>query len=348
MKRQTAILLGVVLYVPLVVYPPLRLISWLFEDLSVISWILLLLLNALIFPPYISRKVRARLSRPLAVSLMTWYCLMIQLSLVIVLMELVRLWAPLSNTSTATITVFIWSILAITSLCGALSIRVRRLTIPNKQGTLGKSLIQISDVHIGTRSHWFLQRIVKKIISLKPDVVLITGDLVDARSVDSNALSPLAELNAPVFFCTGNHERLEHCEDIVTWLQEHKVTVLRNESVDIDPFQFIGLEDQDSADDVSNALADLEPKADRYRVLLRHKPEGIERAVAWGVDLMLSGHTHHGQIFPFGLIVKRTYNPYRGQHQFGQMTLYISPGTGTTGPLLRLGTQNEITLLQFV
>ncbi|MCY3885114.1 MAG: metallophosphoesterase [Gammaproteobacteria bacterium] len=348
MKRQTAVLLGVVLYVPLVVYPPLRLISWLFEDLSGFFWILLLLPNALIFPPYISRRVRARLSRVLAVSLMTWYCLMIQLSLVVVLMELVRLWSPLNNTSTAIISFAAWLILAATSLYGALNIKVHRLTIPNKRGTLGKSLIQISDVHIGTRSSWFLQRIVKKILSLEPDVVLITGDLVDASSVDSTALSPLAELNAPVFFCTGNHERLEHCEDIVTWLQEHKVTVLRNQSVDLEPFQFIGLEDQDSADDVSNALAALEPKSDRYRVLLRHKPEGIERAVSWGVDLMLCGHTHHGQIFPFGLIVKRTYNPYRGKHQFGQMTLYISPGTGTTGPLLRLGTRNEITLLQFV
>lgn len=348
MKQQTAVLLGVVLYIPLVVYPPLRLINWVFGDISVLVWMLLLLLNVLIFPFYLSRQLRARLDRPIAVSLMTWYCLMFQLFVVVLTMELVRLWAQMNNPLTATITLAAWSVLAITSFYGALRIPVHRVSIPHKHGTLGKSLVQISDVHLGTRRPRFLRRIVEKISRLNPDAVLITGDLVDATSVDSKVLSPLAELKSPVFYCTGNHERQEHCEDIVRWLREHRVTVLRNQSVDFDSFQFIGLEDQDSPDEVSNALSVLTPKAGSYRVLLRHKPEGIERATSWGVDLMLSGHTHHGQIFPFGMLVKRSYNPYRGQHQFGQMTLYISPGTGTTGPLLRLGTRNEITHFQFV
>ena len=348
MKRQTLVLLGAILYLPLVVYPPLRLISWLFDDVSNLTWILLFLVHAALFPPYLSRSLRSKLSRPLAVFLMTWYCLMFQLFLFVFPLELVRLWIDLSDQTTAMIVLIGWSILGLPSLFGALYVPIHRVPISSKKGTLGKSLVQISDVHIGTRRPGFLRRIVRKIAKLNPDAVLITGDLVDAKSVDSKALSPLAELNLPVFFCTGNHERQEHCEDIVEWLQEHNVNVLRNATFDLIPFQFIGLEDQDSAAEISKALNGLEPNPDRYRVLLCHKPEAMENAASWGVDLMLSGHTHHGQVFPFGFVVKGAYDPYRGQHDFGQMTLYISSGTGTTGPLLRVGTRNEITQFQFV
>ena len=348
MSRQTVVLLGIVLYIPLVVYPPLRLTSWIFDDISILTWILLLLLHAALFPPYLSRSFRASLSRPLAVFLMTWYCLMFQLFLFVLPLELVRLWTDLSDPASVISVLVGWSILGLTSVLGALHISVHRLSISGAKGTLGKSLVQISDVHIGTRRPGFLRRIVKKIAKLNPDAVLITGDLVDAKSVDSSVLSPLAELNAPVFFCTGNHERQEHCEDIVRWLQDHNVNVLRDESFDLKPFQFIGLEDQDSASGISNALNSLDPNPDRFRVLLCHKPEAMENAASWGVDLMLSGHTHHGQVFPFGFVVKRAYDPYRGRHSYGKMTLYISSGTGTTGPLLRVGTRNEITQLQFV
>ncbi len=348
MKRQTVVLLGAALYFPLVVYPPLRLVSWLFEDLSNFTWVLLLLLGAVLFPPYISRSLRSTLSRPLSVFLMTWYCLMFQLFLLVMPLELLRMWVNLSDQTLASIALAGWSIFVLTSLFGALHISVHRLPITSKHATQGKSLVQISDVHIGTRRPGFLKRIVKKIAKLNPDAILITGDLVDAKSVDSSALSPLAELKAPVFFCTGNHEREEHCEDIVSWLQDHNVNVLRNRSFDLHPFQLIGLEDQDSAQETSSALNELEPMPGRYRVLLCHKPEGMQNAASWGVDLMLSGHTHHGQVFPFGFVVKRAYDPYRGQHVIDQMTLYISSGTGTTGPLLRVGTRNEITHLQFV
>lgn len=348
MKRQTVVLLGAALYIPLVVYPPLRLISWFFGDLSNITWFVLLLLFAILFPTYISRSVRSSLSRPISVFLMTFYCLMFQLCVIVLPLEFLRIWVNFSDQTLAYISLAGWSVLAIASLFGALHISVHRLPISSKNDTQGKSLVQISDVHIGTRRPAFLRRIVKKIAKLNPDAILITGDLVDAKSVNSSALSPLAELKAPVFFCTGNHERQEHCEDIVRWLQDHNVKVLRNESFDLRPFQLIGLEDQDSAEQISNALNELEPRPDRFRVLLCHKPEGMENAASWGVDLMLSGHTHHGQVFPFGYIVKRAYDPYRGLHTIGQMTLYISSGTGTTGPLLRVGTRNEITQLMFV
>ena len=342
------VLIGAAMYLPLVVYPPLRLINWIFGDLSSLTWILLLLLSAALFPAYISRSLRSSLSRPLAVCLMTWYCLMFQLLLFVLPLDILRIWVNLSDQTTAAIALVGWSVLALTSLLSALHVSVHRLPISGRRDTHGKSLVQISDVHIGTRRPGFLRRIAKKIAKLNPDAVLITGDLVDAKSVDSAALSPLADLNAPVFFCTGNHERQEHCEDIVKWLQDHNVKVLRNESFDLQPFQLIGLEDQDSAEETINALNKLEPRHDRYRVLMCHKPEGMQNAASWGVDLMLSGHTHHGQVFPFGLVVRRAYDPYRGRHTIGQMTLYISSGTGTTGPLLRVGTRNEITQLEFV
>lgn len=347
MKRQVVVLIGAALYTPFVAYPPLRLISWMLGDLSNVSWTLLLLLHVLLLPPYLSRSLRARLNRTLAVSLMTWYCLMFQLFLVLAPMELIRLVVTLDSAVSATIVLAGWLTLALTSIYSALQISVNPLTVTSDRGSQGKSLVQLSDVHIGTRKPGFLRRVVRKIEQLNPDAVLITGDLVDSRCVDSGTLSPLAELSAPVLFCTGNHERQEHLEDIVNWLRHHQVNVLRNESVDLCPFQFVGLEDQDSDEEICTALNALQPLEGRYRVVLCHKPVGVKNAALWGADLMLSGHTHHGQVFPFGFIVKSAYDPYRGLHKIKQMTLYISSGTGTTGPLMRLGTRNEITQIHF-
>lgn len=82
----------------------------------------------------------------------------------------------------------------------------------------------------------------------------------------------------------------------------------------------------------------------RYQVLLYHRPDGLEAAAAANIDLMLCGHTHNGQIVPFNFLVRRVFPRIVGLHDLGGTRLYVSPGTGTWGPVMRLGTRSEITV----
>ena len=115
------------------------------------------------------------------------------------------------------------------------------------------SLVQISDVHIGSRRAGFLRRIAKRIRAQNPTAVLITGDLIDAPNVSRQDLAPLGDLGAPTYFCIGNHERYEDLDDILDRLAALGIRVLRNESVDAPPFQFIGIDDADAHDTVRTA-----------------------------------------------------------------------------------------------
>ena len=90
-------------------------------------------------------------------------------------------------------------------------------------------------------------------------------------------------------------------------------------------------------------LAHLDLDQEAFKILLYHRPDGLEAAAACGIDLMLTGHTHAGQIIPFNLVVKRFFAHIRGLATYGPTTLYVSPGTGTWGPVMRLGSRSEIT-----
>lgn len=216
----------------------------------------------------------------------------------------------------------------------------------------GLRFAQISDVHIGSRSPGFLNRIVAKTNALHVDRVFITGDLIDFAKITQAQLAPLARFNAPVDFCIGNHERYVDLDAICERLSALGINVLRNASSQINinnaPLQIVAIDDADRRDQVSLEIAKLTPAPDCYRILLYHRPDDGEAAAAWGAHLMLCGHTHNGQIVPFNFLVRRVFPRIRGSYPIGDMLLYVSTGTGTWGPVLRLGSQGEITHLRLV
>jgi predicted MPP superfamily phosphohydrolase len=181
----------------------------------------------------------------------------------------------------------------------------------------------------------------------KPDLVLITGDLADSPMKPSdNPFSALDGLNAPAFFCLGNHEYYAGIEEVTGMLAKTKVRVLRNETAVVGDVQVIGL-DYGGAAEVKEYLARLPMDATRYKVLMYHQPDGMEEARAAGIDLMLCGHTHGGQFFPFTVINRLVWGKwYRGLHKIGDMHLYTSTGAGTWGPPMRLGTRSELALIK--
>jgi len=220
-------------------------------------------------------------------------------------------------------------------------------------------IVQLSDVHIGATLHasW-LETIITKTNALNPDLIAITGDLVDA-SVEAlgNTIQLLTRLKAKhgVYFITGNHEYYAGVDEWVAYIKTLGIKVLLNERVTIQrgdaQFDLAGVEDFESArfpghaPDLPKALAGR--NTENLLVLLAHQPAAIIEAASMGVDLQLSGHTHGGQIRPFDYAVrlKQPYVSGLHLHPGSQTQIYVSSGTGYWGPPMRLGTDAEITSL---
>jgi predicted MPP superfamily phosphohydrolase len=221
----------------------------------------------------------------------------------------------------------------------------------------GLTIAQITDLHVGpTIGEREVRRVVEQVNALRPDLVAVTGDLVDGSVRDlGRAVAQLGRLEARhgVFFVTGNHEYYSGVGSWVAELGRLGIRVLRNERVVIGDagasLDLAGVDDwgarrYGAGADLGRALDGRDP--DRALVLLAHQPRGVEEAVRAGVELQLSGHTHGGQIFPFSLLVGAVYPYVRGlyAHEEGDRSghVYVSRGTGYWGPPLRLGSPPEI------
>lgn len=238
-------------------------------------------------------------------------------------------------------------VLGVFGIFNANRLVLNEVFIANKKITQASTAIQLSDVHIGSRSSWFIYRLVKRVNALNADKVFITGDLVDLSCVKEKDLAILKTIKAPVYFVTGNHDRYVNLEKLLPLLKQQDFTILRNERISLPDFDLIGIDDAENPKQVEKVIQDIHVDKNRFNVLLYHRPQGFEAAVEKGVDLMLSGHTHNGQIVPFNLIVKRVFNDIKGTIQRHGATLHVSTGTSTWGPIMRIGSNNEITLFHF-
>jgi predicted MPP superfamily phosphohydrolase len=217
----------------------------------------------------------------------------------------------------------------------------------------GFRIVQISDIHIGpVLGRGFAAALTERVNALAPDLVAVTGDLVDGdvgRLRDE--VAPFAALRGRhgVFFVTGNHDVYSGGEPWVERVRELGMRVLRNERVAIggaEGFDLAGVDDhrgdwvRGSSEDLGAALAGRD--ASRALVLLAHDPGSFRRASAQGIDLQLSGHTHGGQIWPFNYLVRIAVPWVAGLHHVGASQLYVSRGSGFWGPPMRLFAPAEI------
>jgi uncharacterized protein len=248
------------------------------------------------------------------------------------------------------------------ALTSALSpVAVSRVRVAIDRLTKAKSgyrIVQISDVHVGpTIGKEFIEEIVARINALKPDLIAITGDLVDGSVAElEEHVAPLGRLVARdgVFFVTGNHEYYSGADEWIAHLGRLGVRVLRNEHVRVggdEGFDLAGIDDASShgnghGPDLKKALAGRD--AARACVLLAHQPRGIELADAMGVDLQLSGHTHGGQMVPWNFLVRLQQPFVAGLHKLARAQIYVSRGTGYWGPPMRLGAPAEITEIELI
>ncbi len=244
------------------------------------------------------------------------------------------------------------------ALCGP---RVKHVSIPlpHIHAHLNDfKIVQISDLHIGPLlGKKYISNVVKITNRLKADIVVLTGDIGDSDpNLFGNQILELKNLCSVqgVFYITGNHEYYWGAEKWIELIQSCGIGALINEGVSLSGGKIWlgGVPDLDGrhfipshAPDATQALHPIKSQG-AYKILLAHQPKNCFDAEKAGFDLMLSGHTHGGQFFPFNLLVG-FFNPYsRSLNKHRKMLVYVNRGTGFWGPALRLGVPAEITLLE--
>jgi predicted MPP superfamily phosphohydrolase len=236
----------------------------------------------------------------------------------------------------------------------------------------GRTVVQLSDVHLGgVHGRRFLKGVVELVNALDPELVVITGDLFNGSCSELDRFKDLLDslrAHRGVFFVTGNHEGYAGLTAPLEFLKQTKIRILDDECVEMDGLQVVGISfpwfsrkpDSIGPFDDGGCYTPRKPS-----ILLYHTPTDVREsygdrstqqlrsyfapntefssAVEAGVDLQLSGHTHGGQMFPFGILTRSLWNGFdRGMHRIGSFTLYVSSGTGTWGPPVRTGSRGEV------
>jgi predicted MPP superfamily phosphohydrolase len=219
----------------------------------------------------------------------------------------------------------------------------------------GTVLVAMSDLHLGNLlgKRWLEAR-VAQVQGQQPDLVVLLGDLFEGHGKPQGELLPvLRRLFAPlgVWVVPGNHEYHHRHKGSALLIEEAGFQLLRNRWAEVRPGMVVaGVDDLTAirrsgqgGDPIPKALAGRPPGA---TILLSHTPWQTEKAAKAGVSLMLSGHTHGGQIWPFDYVVKRAYPLLEGRYEVDGMTLIVCRGTGTWGPRMRFWRPSEILRLK--
>jgi len=213
----------------------------------------------------------------------------------------------------------------------------------------GKTIVQISDVHLGPvyRRHFF-SRVVRRINAIGPEAVFITGDLFDGMEGNFDWLGqPLAEIKAPsgLYYSFGNHDQYLGFKQAKQLLSGSPAIILDNKMVEEKGLQIIGINYSFSKyfDLYGAILRQVGYSQAKPSLLLFHAPKDIDQAKQAEIDLQLSGHTHRGQMFPLNWLAKFSHNGYGyGLFRDGDFNLIVTSGVGSWGPPLRTVGRSEI------
>jgi len=240
-----------------------------------------------------------------------------------------------------------------------ITIKTLNINLPRGEGKLSElNIVAASDIHLSPiDGERLLERIVDKMNSLNPDIVLLAGDIVDdkAEVLEQRKIGESFKRLNPkygIYTINGNHEFINGVDSSVRYAEHLGMKVLRDEYVIIDSsFYIVGREDvsmknftgkeRKSLDEIINSL-----NSDHPKILLDHTPVKLEQAERNGIDLQFSGHTHHGQIWPANIITNMIYEVSWGYLKKGKTHYYVTSGAGTWGPPVRTGSKSEIVNIQ--
>ncbi len=304
-----------------------------------------------------------------------WFALMIYFFLAILLIDFTRLVLMIFHLMPAFISqnyvpakhiialavVIIVSITVVTGYINTKILSIKTLNLELRKGSSNLNelnAVLISDIHLSPiNDGQLLNRVVQKINELNPDIVLIAGDLVDDNAKilkEKNIGSALLNLKSKygTYAITGNHEFINGIDGCEEYIKEQGLKLLRDSYVKIDnSFYIVGRDDRAKKQFTKQDRKELDELMNNVDkslpiILMDHTPFGLEEAENNNIDLQLSGHTHHGQMFPANLITKMVYEKSWGYLKKGSTQYYVSCGVGTWGPPVKIGSRSEIVNLK--
>ncbi len=276
--------------------------------------------------------------------------------------DIINIFAKLQPGTSGLVVLSVSALISIYGLWNATNTKTNEVDIEINNLSKPIRAAHLTDTHIGHfRGAEKLDEIVNTINEQKVDVVFFTGDLMDSKiQLKPESLAPLKNLDAPIYFVEGNHDVYTGTDPIKNYLRSNGVVVLSNEMATWSDLTIIGLDhmvaDNNSVSPHANAdgptvqstLKSIKFEQNKPSVLLHHSPDGIKYAQENGIDLYLAGHTHGGQLWPITHIADLMFEVNKGLHTFGDTQVYVSQGTGTFGPPMRVGTYSELTILNLI
>ncbi len=245
------------------------------------------------------------------------------------------------------------------SVYGFINARATRLTeikiaLPNLPAFWkGKSAIMVSDLHLGQILRKdFADKIVGLINRENPEIVFIPGDFYDGVHTDfQNLADGFKKINAPqgIYFCSGNHEMFAGYGQCERALKNAGIKILENQKVEINGLQIAGVAyKHDTMPDLAQTFKNINLDKTKPSILLKHVPLQLQEIQEAGFNLVLCGHSHHGQVWPGRHITKRYFKNFDyGLKAFKNLQVYTSSGAGTWGPPIRISTKPEIVKINF-
>ena len=242
------------------------------------------------------------------------------------------------------LSLFFILILSLISFYFGSKIYIKNINIKSNKIKSDVSFIFLSDVHMGSNNIKHLNKIILLLKNKSYDFLLIGGDLIDSSSFDLSSLKILKDnISCPIFFVTGNHEYyIQNSKIKIAEIDNIGIKHISNHNIEINNINIIGIDDNLDKNEQIEIVKNKYLK-NKFNLTLIHKPS-IWDKIKKENDLMLSGHTHNGQIFPFNFFVRLQFKFKYGLYSLNNSKLYVSSGAGTWGPKMRLGTFNEIIL----
>ena len=257
---------------------------------------------------------------------------------------LIKLFTNINYTIELLLSIILPIILTIYGVINARNTKVEKITLhyPKLKGRK-KTICHLSDLHLGAvYQREFVQKIVIKIKEIAPDVVVITGDMCDGSlKVKLNWLEPFDSLSIPILYITGNHEQIHGKDPMIEIINQTSIKHIGSEVFKFDNINFIGI---DYEYNLKTRLIEIMPSNNSNpNILLCHvpqlKPKDLEK---YNIFLFLAGHTHGGQIFPFHPFVIAANACFNGLYEENGHYVYVSPGVGSWGPPMRIGSHSTI------
>jgi uncharacterized protein len=300
-----------------------------------------------------------------------WLAFMFYLIIIIPIIDLIKLlnrnftFIPRNLSNSASfpliVTVVVVTLLLIIMVYGTwsgLSTKITKYNVTINKHTNSSQflkIIMVSDIHLsGIVDNHRLTNMVNRINYLKPDLVLIPGDIIDSKLepfIREKMGDNFKRLKSKygVYACLGNHDGMgSSVKDVVKYFEDAGVKVLRDKAILIDnSFYVIGRDDlslQSSTKVKRKDLSELTKNMDKSKaiLLMDHQPRNLGDTEKYDIDLQVSGHTHKGQLFPANIITDRIYELDYGYLKKGNSNIIVSSGYGTWGPPIRLGSRSEI------